>query len=803
MISRLSEDDLTDINLVSTQMQGRLEDFNEVAKEEGKVKKAIESIQKFKRNEITPNCSLNLQNILKRATKNKSTRKPKRGTGVAKKEKKIKSLTSLMQETYSNGKTFKEIKKTNAGQKDIQLSIFQYFSGNKEKIADILKRIEDVENSESINSTFPSDRENLKILYSKKEWTDIIRSIKLRFPKLSSRTKKSLKYITGKIQYQNQSQNLDDVRYNSLWSQASAPPDTDLTEEDLKWLYDLSQVHTDDDKDDEDVSSQEQLHEDLDNGSPFVMTLSQVMNAAASDNSFVYESDIILDSSPEPSPLKCNSLAISKRLIDQSPIPVNRIQVKNSIYNPTHGNNEISSHQQDSVETTATIESFPFIQETFLPSKIDNSIDKDRANYQNSNRISNTLTIVGTRQLPIELPSSNSKCLPKSESYFKSNVDDEVVIMSSPIKNSKQFDTPTRLSPKDGMNQTPLYSKFSPVLIRSDTVTQIKLLKSTTPEQEIVRSENSSAYSTAKSRFKFSLAQHRISPYHLAGRSDIYGDKDDDDDDEIFASMPVRLLDKKRKKYRTSRVTINGGISITDSTHKGDKVTVKKIETHHMHIDPETEIVDSEDEEGHEKSISIIEITREMDDTDELINLGRQDCDKCENHGTSILQVPSSPQIDNSNVLEELVTEESTNLNIEFSKPGELESLKVSNDFDTMSARELKSKFQEWGLKPVKGKEKMVQILTEASKLIDHTQFSDRSASISESQYAAKAGIFNSISEQIKSNQYWFDKVLSFEPINLDRLQEWLQSATIKINLERNLLEKYCDELGIAYTDTL
>lgn len=336
-MSRLTEDSIGDINLASTQMQGRLEEFDEISKEEENMKKRIERLRKFKNIDTNTNHTIGLQNEnLENKNKDTSITKPKRRS--KRDNNRIKSLTSLMEETYNKGKSFQELKQSKLGQKDAQLSIFQYFSGHKEKIGDILKRIESIEKRKLELSDVPEIEHESRILYTKKEWTDIIKRIRLRFPELSSRTKKSLKYITNKIQIQNQSQLISEYPKNnsSIWSQASAPPDTEFTDDDLKWLYDLTSEQI--------INESTILQNDLeesDNETPFVMTLSQVMNTTKSEDTIDREFDVILDSSPEPSPIRVSFCCRDEQSDKALHLSEQKIQVKNSIYDPEFNGNEI------------------------------------------------------------------------------------------------------------------------------------------------------------------------------------------------------------------------------------------------------------------------------------------------------------------------------------------------------------------------------------------------------------------------------------------------------------------------------
>lgn len=785
-MSRLTGDNMAGTNFASTQMQGRLEEFDEISKEEENTRKRIEELKKFKNLDTTLN---NKQGFQSKNFEDKCVAKPKRRG--KRDNNRIKSLTSLMEDTYNKGKSFQELKQSNNGQKDVQLSIFQYFTGHKEKIGDILKRIESIEKKKVEQFDLQDTQHESKILYNKNEWSDIIKNIRLRFPELSNRTKKSLKYITHKVQ-QDQFRLISDSPKNncSIWSQASAPPEKDFTDEDLKWLYDLTSEQI--------INENTVLQNDLeesDNENPFVMTLSQVMNTTKSEDIIGSEPDVILDSSPEPSPIKMKPLLKNDLRNKTEHSSEQMIQVKNSIYGPEFHGNEIHSRQQDSVETAVSIDSFPFVQshreEPIASGMIDTLDTKCRMSRTATGQLQSQH---GTQEAPIEIISSsmnndeaNDKTKNESTAHYREKEEKEEVIISSPIKDTELFKTPTkRTSRSKNIITSPFQMNYdsSPLLIRSNSIT---------PQHETTVSGKSSVYSTAKSKFKFSSAQPILSQCPF----------EDSEEEAIFSSIPPRQFQRKRKIYYTSRILVDGGLNVVDATSENSKLKIRTIETKTLPVDSENVICDSEEEEANNNSISVIEITREMDDTDDLINLGENSRNE---HDTSILQVPSSPQVDNSYVLGLLHKSEGDSVSESQKKLGDLirsAELKTPDDeFHKMSTKELKERFQEWGLKPVKGKEKMILILSETNKLIDENQLNDaQEKPITTSQHAIRTNIYNRISFYLKQNRYWLDKIMSFEPINLNKLQDWLESGPAGASLETEILEKYCDELGIAYTD--
>lgn len=150
-------------------------------------------------------------------------------------------------------------------------SILEYFSGQKRKVGDIIRRIE----LEERRTSSPEPRPvNTSYVYSHAEWVEIVRSIKLRFPELSSRTKRTLKAISRQIE--------GTMSPPSMWSQASALPSDGLDDEAIKWLYDL---------DEDQMTNDTSMVGSEGSPSQFVVTLSQVCKG---------EEEEVEDSSSDP-----------------------------------------------------------------------------------------------------------------------------------------------------------------------------------------------------------------------------------------------------------------------------------------------------------------------------------------------------------------------------------------------------------------------------------------------------------------------------------------------------------------------
>lgn len=119
-------------------------------------------------------------------------------------------------------------------------------------------------------------------VFSEPEWRAFLAKISLTFPNLATRRKRNLQAITQQLA------RLRESEQDELWSQALRQPSDSLTEDDLRWLYDI----TGDELSLELVDGSDGPHE----YATYSHTLSQVMDNGR-------EKELISDSEPEPEPL--------------------------------------------------------------------------------------------------------------------------------------------------------------------------------------------------------------------------------------------------------------------------------------------------------------------------------------------------------------------------------------------------------------------------------------------------------------------------------------------------------------------
>ncbi|ODV78378.1 uncharacterized protein CANTADRAFT_26505 [Suhomyces tanzawaensis NRRL Y-17324] len=235
---------------ISTQMQARHEETVDQENQQHFTNSKLEFLRSFKNEDelitilesITPS-------PIPAKPKSKSSSKPKTPRLKAAKSTKNQSMNSLVRNHYTD-----------------RLS---YFSGDQRKIDDFLKGIKNTRDLSKINKTS-------LLLYTRGEWTYILRNIKMKFPDLSSGRKMNLKAITSKINGMKEADT-----GNSLWEKASRS--CSMTEEDFRWLYDLS---------DEQMNGtfvEEEYCEDSQDDRRYVLTLSQNMEQI--DHPFDEESE--------------------------------------------------------------------------------------------------------------------------------------------------------------------------------------------------------------------------------------------------------------------------------------------------------------------------------------------------------------------------------------------------------------------------------------------------------------------------------------------------------------------------------
>ncbi|GME78656.1 unnamed protein product [[Candida] boidinii] len=175
---------------------------------------------------------------------------------------------------------------------------------------------------------------------------------------------------------------------------------------------------------------------------------------------------------------------------------------------------------------------------------------------------------------------------------------------------------------------------------------------------------------------------------------------------------------------------------------------------------------------------------------------------------------------------QESITRESGNV-----EDAEFDNIDSSTtiDFKKFSVKELRQQMNEWGLKPVKGKENMIKTLQKTIKLIEKDSISQSvndkgenfilfsqskidqdSINIENSKAKAKAKannnnnvkieIFKKIRKVVLNDKELFSKIVTYKPIILNKFKKILNNdKNIDINIE--ILIEFLDYYGIIYVN--
>ncbi|KAK6464174.1 structure-specific endonuclease subunit SLX4 [Scheffersomyces coipomensis] len=723
------EKDDDSIFFISTQMQSIHEDVVENEKNEVKIASQISRLKSFSHDNSSSRGN-------SQVTVNKVKVQPKLKAKKSGSSKKNQSMSSMVRDKFSTDK-------------------LSYFTGDQSKIDKFLKRIRREEELDELLPLAPKAGSNgggVKLstsqLICQRDWSYFLKSIKMKFPNLRSSRKRNLKIITRKIAIATQD-NVD--AENSLWSQAASMPDTELSKDDLKWLYDLD--------DEELMNASSFVEDDIIDNREFVLTLSQNMNedeevefsttgspsqgiidifSSSAENENGDEIIVISDSESEVEELTVSMEKSQSYSQSQVQPGQSYLQVMESIYKPEE---TLPSHQDEVVDPLISFQSFPFA-------------DPKRKIIRTQEDLSQV-----NEAEPIEITSSTS--LSKTPSFQQTPNK-----LKRTISDISPFKTPTKRS-KQLLDTTNTPTNSSPVKLIAASSTE------STPDggqygnieddEEIMSSDGDTVYSTARTYIYSNQLQKDRTPVKKNG----------------LKVVPIR------KTIQTTRHEVSNAIPVQDYTDPINHIQLKRVGFKEKEVIDIDEIIpDSEDDED-DKEISIVEITRVVEDLSDKTN-------------TSILQVPSSPskEMFSSQEIRNFLAEE------EDESGGSI-------DFSKFTTTQLKEQFKEWGLKPVRGRDKMISILTEASKLTINSQTTDstcatrttsiKNATTTTTISATQQTMYEKLNEIIKSNDYWYEKIISYEPLILEDMQKWLESIGYK--LEYDFLQKYCDEGGICCTN--
>lgn len=653
-------------------MQLNYEEFETQAQERENISKILTSLSKFRK--MSPKST--------RSFKVKSAPLTNR-----KARNRIKSINAHVSAQY---------KVSNGQQND---DILDFFLKRKHNISSILEGVEDLENRNIVSNDTPQPSDNTgnysSQLFTQEEWFQILRRIKLRFPKLSARTRKSLKYVTTKLEHLKNINSDDDLP--QLWTQAASLPEEGLVNEDMKWLYEL------DDEQMDIGSSFCNVDEDSDQ-KLFVLTLSQAMGEREKSEPDV---EIILDSSPEPTQLLNDGIIEEEHEVDEE--------------EEDNENEEKSEKQLASLPTQILLDD---TQEQLT----------NRAEISSYEALSLFPNTLETQKQPVKstIQKQASVVVPDYPKILNVK-DEEIILSSSPTRDNEIFQTPRKYSVESVRSSPSLRSGRLGRLM----VSPLKLLL---PDR---LDASQSVYSTARSS---PTKQKRV-----RGRE-----------------VNEKIV---RKRFKTSRVEVAGNFHLKASDDLKIVSTVDKVNG--------SEVEDSEDDDH---SVSIIEITHEVND-EELKAVDEEVTGEAED-GPSIIQVPSSPG--NENLQEDLTSMQTSIASVTQEVPS------------NYTATQMRQALRLLDFPPERSKEGMALLLTRAASIAGTSVLLLLTPDAPYEE--VKNQIYSAISELVKKDQLWHERVLSYEPIVLEEFKQWLGELDKDLKFDVTFLQQYCDHMGITTT---
>lgn len=653
-------------------MQLNYEEFETHAQERENISKILTSLSKFRK--MSPKST--------RSFKVKSAPLTNR-----KARNRIKSINAHVSAQY---------KVSNGQQND---DILDFFLKRKHNISSILEGVEDLENRNIVSNDTPQPSDNTgnysSQLFTQEEWFQILRRIKLRFPKLSARTRKSLKYVTTKLEHLKNINSDDDLP--QLWTQAASLPEEGLVNEDMKWLYEL------DDEQMDIGSSFCNVDEDSDQ-KLFVLTLSQAMGEREKSEPDV---EIILDSSPEPTQLLGDGIIEEEHEVDEE--------------------EEDKENEEKSEKQLASLPTQILLDDT--QEQLTNRAEI--SSYEALSLFPNTLE---TQKQPVKstIQKQASVVVPDYPKILNVK-DEEIILSSSPTRDNEIFQTPRKYS---------VESVRSSPLLRSGRLGRLMVspLKLLLPDR---LDASQSVYSTARSS---PTKQKRV-----RGRE-----------------VNEKIV---RKRFKTSRVEVARNFHLKASDDLKIVSTVDKVNG--------SEVEDSEDDDH---SVSIIEITHEVND-EELKAVDEEVTGEAED-GPSIIQVPSSPG--NENLQEDLTSMQTSIASVTQEVPS------------NYTATQMRQALRLLDFPPERSKEGMALLLTRAASIAGTSVLLLLTPDAPYEE--VKNQIYSAISELVKKDQLWHERVLSYEPIVLEEFKQWLGELDKDLKFDVTFLQQYCDHMGITTT---
>lgn len=739
-----------------------------------------------------------------------SNKKRKKSDSV-KRNQKLESIGAHVTKLYSEQKN----------------SLFKLLSGKKKKMNDLLSTIDEIENGKlhrNSNEMVETSEECVSdIMYSKDEWFNLLKVIRVNFPNLSKRSKLTLSKINKAYEehYDSLTEvgtppllNFVDDETPYLWNMASSFPKTRLTDEDLKWLYDLDDNNLK-------TNNVNSSFVDIDDGlneENNIYTLSQLIEQHRTVNDYIPDnkSNIIIDLTQNVDDAlekSCNNDTGTYQAVNST--------LDNPKLNNDHGTE--------------------MVKEIGTPSK---SI-KDEADY--------FIPCSSPRASPIVVSPKKIENIKKKLEFFRDR-DSQVKTTISPQKQKNLIKDPLDYAKASRSEKVNI-----PQNIIGNDSNQIEVIPDSEDEDAVtILSSNIDIFTKALEKIEPHFEKNSIGykwddtflhkeNYSIDEKEKSLSEKDGTEvnqlkclaldlaqetqisDSDVDSCKSVYLSARQVKsscnsiKKKKTRYEFKGHLSSVFEAPFG-KFIETKITHERRFADPEV-VLDTESENDGE--ISIIEIVKEvrtkqdLTDTDVSVSLNDRFESKQNPNGSEI-QVFSSQNMDHVDPADKIEAHASQVLVHPFVDSSVLQAF---NEFTVIGTRLLLSK---WGFKSKKSKKENSKFLSTVYTIIclikkeftieiqsqdlptenqtKETTAKDRQEIINQfydkllmirSQDVQNA-LFNFISDIVEQDEGLYSKILKYVPITLTEIQKLLHIKSIDIDKE--ILRTWADNTSVTYT---
>ncbi|GMM37055.1 hypothetical protein DASC09_043800 [Saccharomycopsis crataegensis] len=733
-----------------------------------------------------------------------------------------------------------------------QSSILKILSGKKRKVNDILDKIELLESKTSQSSSEVESVYENKMVYTKDEWFNLMKIIRVNFPNLSKKSKLTLSKINKTYeeqydsQYQDNSQ--DNLQTGSLWNMASTVPQTRLTDEDLKWLYDLDDINEKKGLANSNPSSFSETSEFQVND---VLTLSQIIDQPKEEEvvDLTQKSDKYDKLSFNPSIfinnkssdiMEAPSQPQQKRVqqISQMTPQINRvIEVPSST--PTASPIKISPSKLSVLKRKLVLK--------------DPKIDVKASVMENiqASSIGKHSTIVESfvSTDPSRKSNHNSEFSSPMREFINKDLIEEVNSVDSEVQEASYVDNEKESDIQivdgkfeiDGVSEDIIdehqfgnyYSKKIIDLFESSGGQQVEEEKDEEDNEEEKEEEEDddddikiTQVNTESVNQLANIHIDSLGPQNLrdiSTQSQNYGFNRASLGTPIPESIEIKSsnssiystarshLPQTQKQYRTTRYEFKGVLNDVFQIPFG-KIEAKV--THQKRKKTPDVIPDSESEDDDE--ISIIEITKEVPKIKTPANLLQTNEIMSSFGDVSELQVPSSQN--DFDVPSGLASQEAS-ISTDIFPPSNVEFLEIFKNMTSVSQKIL---LEKWGFQGNRTKQAMIETLSTIYQLLTDSDPSylievDMTPKDKETKHKnineffeallefpseiVQASVFNHISDIVTKNEELYEKILVYEPISLDSVTEIL--STNGIILDQDCARSWAFSTGVSYSLTL